>query len=294
LSSAHIFKEDNNITEQELLDVVVPTKSTSTGSISNRRFAFKKLQPEEEEEEEQGEGKDKGKGEGEGEAEAEGIENNTQIPSSPQELISITNKFNKPYTSSVSSLSVSSSTSTILSIANSSVQPMEQQIIDGKAEEKSKSVLPKNAAGLSDSLFSNYEMPTANSQNQQPKHGEFPATTLTRVPYQPLPPLQISPPSFSPSSSHLHTIIKPQASLSSSSSLQHTKRRPSLVTTAQSILGDKLDDFTEKLAFIKKNIIMSIDNDDEEEDGSSSNHYYNTDRKSQEIYRNRTEPKGKR
>lgn len=262
--------------EQELFDVVVPTKSTSTGSISSRRFAFKKFQPEEEE------------------GEAKETENNTQIASSPQELTSITNKFNKTYTSSVSSLSASSSTSTILSITNTSAQPMEQQIVNEKAEEKSKSVSPVNAAGLPDSSFNNYKIPTATFQNQQPKQGEFPATTLTRVPYQPLPPLQISPPSFSPSSSHSHTIIKPQtSSSSSSSSIQHTGRRPSLVTTAQSILGDKLDDFTEKLAFIKKNIIMSIDND-EEEDGSSSNHYYNTDRKSQEIYRNRAGSIGKR
>lgn len=264
--------------EQELLDVVVPTKSISTGSISSRRFAYKKFQSEEEEEGKEGE-------------EAEETENNTQISSLPQELTSITNKFNKPYTSSVSSLSASSSTSTISSIANSSVQPMEHQIVNGKAEEKSKSVSPINAAGLPDSLFSNYKTPTAISQNQQPKHGEFPATTLTRVPYQPLPPLKISPPPFSPSSSHSHTIIKPQAS--SSSSIPHTGRRPSLSTTAQSILGDKLDDFTEKLAFIKKNIIMSMDND-EEEDSSSSNHHYNTDRKSQEVYRNRAESVGKR
>jgi hypothetical protein len=41
-------------------------------------------------------------------------------------------------------------------------------------------------------------------------------------------------------------------------------RRPSVVTTAQNILGDKLDDFTEKLAFIKKNIIMSMDSDDDQ------------------------------
>lgn len=265
--------------EQELCDVVVPTKSTSTGSISSRRFAFKKFQPEEEEE-----------------GEAKETENNTQISSSsPQELTSITSKFNKTYTSSVSSLSASSSTSTISSITNTSAQPMEQQIVNEKAEEKSKSVSPVNAAGLPDSSFNNYKIPTATFQNQQPKQGEFPATTLTRVPYQPLPPLQISPPSFSPSSSHSHTIIKPQtSSSSSSSSIQHTGRRPSLVTTAQSILGDKLDDFTEKLAFIKKNIIMSIDNDEEEEDGSSNNRYYNTDRKNQEIYKNRAGSIGKR
>lgn len=47
---------------------------------------------------------------------------------------------------------------------------------------------------------------------------------------------------------------------------QHQERRSSIVATAaHSILGDKLDDFTEKLAFIKKNIIMSIDSDDDED-----------------------------
>lgn len=39
---------------------------------------------------------------------------------------------------------------------------------------------------------------------------------------------------------------------------------------AQSILGDKLDDFTEKLAFIKKNIIMSIDSDEEDDEEISA------------------------
>lgn len=50
------------------------------------------------------------------------------------------------------------------------------------------------------------------------------------------------------------------------STTQVTQRGSSIVTNAaQSILGDKLDDFTEKLAYIKKNIIMSIDSDDDEE-----------------------------
>ncbi len=47
---------------------------------------------------------------------------------------------------------------------------------------------------------------------------------------------------------------------------QQEERRSSIVASAaHSILGDKLDDFTEKLAFIKKNIIMSIDSDDEDD-----------------------------
>ncbi|KAI9489361.1 hypothetical protein BDB00DRAFT_843465 [Zychaea mexicana] len=39
-------------------------------------------------------------------------------------------------------------------------------------------------------------------------------------------------------------------------------RRSSVAVVAQSILGDRLDDFTEKLAFIKKNIIMSLEDED--------------------------------
>ncbi|KAI9315736.1 hypothetical protein BX666DRAFT_1878914 [Dichotomocladium elegans] len=42
-----------------------------------------------------------------------------------------------------------------------------------------------------------------------------------------------------------------------------TGRRSSVAAVAHSILGDRLDDFTEKLAFIKKNIIMSLEDDDE-------------------------------
>jgi hypothetical protein len=72
----------------------------------------------------------------------------------------------------------------------------------------------------------------------------FPAATLTRVPYQPPPPMKLD---------SNHTESTPPL-----------PRRPSVVTTAQNILGDKLDDFTEKLAFIKKNIIMSMDSDDDQ------------------------------
>ncbi|KAI8141167.1 hypothetical protein BJV82DRAFT_670796 [Fennellomyces sp. T-0311] len=43
-------------------------------------------------------------------------------------------------------------------------------------------------------------------------------------------------------------------------------RRSSVAVVAQSILGDRLEDFTEKLAFIKKNIIMSLEDDDNWDD----------------------------
>lgn len=43
-------------------------------------------------------------------------------------------------------------------------------------------------------------------------------------------------------------------------------RRTSVAQVAQSYLGDKLEDLTEKLTFIKKNIIMSLEEDEDEED----------------------------
>ncbi|KAG2173350.1 hypothetical protein INT43_004724 [Umbelopsis isabellina] len=43
-------------------------------------------------------------------------------------------------------------------------------------------------------------------------------------------------------------------------------RRSSVAQVAQTYLGDKLEDLTEKLTFIKKNIIMSLEEDDEDED----------------------------
>lgn len=47
------------------------------------------------------------------------------------------------------------------------------------------------------------------------------------------------------------------------------RRRSSVAAVAHSLLGDKLDDFTEKLAYIRKNIIMSLDDDDEDDDDYS-------------------------
>ncbi|ORZ23316.1 hypothetical protein BCR42DRAFT_447015 [Absidia repens] len=49
------------------------------------------------------------------------------------------------------------------------------------------------------------------------------------------------------------------------------KRRSSVAAVAHSLLGDKLDDFTEKLAYIRKNIIMSLDDDEDNDD------YYDED-----------------
>ncbi|KAI8069177.1 hypothetical protein BC940DRAFT_298075 [Gongronella butleri] len=48
-------------------------------------------------------------------------------------------------------------------------------------------------------------------------------------------------------------------------------RRSSVAAVAHSLLGDRLDDFTEKLAYIRKNIIMSLDDDDDDQSTSSVN-----------------------
>jgi hypothetical protein len=90
----------------------------------------------------------------------------------------------------------------------------------------------------------NQELTVKTSSLSDSYSHHFPAATLTRVPYQPPPPMKLD---------TNHTESTPPL-----------PRRPSVVTTAQNILGDKLDDFTEKLAFIKKNIIMSMDSDDDQ------------------------------
>ncbi|KAI8875303.1 hypothetical protein K501DRAFT_337784 [Backusella circina FSU 941] len=84
---------------------------------------------------------------------------------------------------------------------------------------------------------------TSTLSNSYSNH--FPVATLTRVPYQPPPPMKLD-------------------TNQTENAPPLPPRRPSVVTTAQNILGDKLDDFTEKLAFIKKNIIMSMDSDDDQ------------------------------
>lgn len=97
--------------------------------------------------------------------------------------------------------------------------------------------------------------PTEPQASTSTRTADFPATTLTRSPYKPTPIMQ-------------HDTIP-----STPQPILNTGRRPSAVA---SLLGDKLEDFTEKLAFIKKNIIMSLDSDEEEE-LTENNHFYNTD-----------------
>jgi hypothetical protein len=50
-------------------------------------------------------------------------------------------------------------------------------------------------------------------------------------------------------------------------------RRTSVAQVAQSYLGDKLEDLTEKLTFIKKNIIMSLEEDEDEDDEFADSTY---------------------
>ncbi|KAI8063976.1 hypothetical protein BDF21DRAFT_124277 [Thamnidium elegans] len=131
-------------------------------------------------------------------------------------------------------------------------------ISSSTSSESNNNVNPTMGSSTSLSVFSAVN-PT------QDRTTEFPATTLTRTPYHPIPTM------------HQDHIPIPPSSLPTPipSSTASMGRRPSVVAAAQSLLGDKLDDFTEKLAFIKKNIIMSMDSEDEEE-LTENNHYYNT------------------
>ncbi|CEJ02211.1 hypothetical protein RMCBS344292_16223 [Rhizopus microsporus] len=97
---------------------------------------------------------------------------------------------------------------------------------------------------------------------------DFPTARVAKLPYQPVPPMTIG---FKPSSS----ISTPVYAVPN----QSGTRRPSVVAAAQNLLGDKLDDFTEKLAIIKRNIINNVNNDtsdlsDDESVDDVSNHYY--------------------
>ncbi|KAI9485719.1 MAG: hypothetical protein EXX96DRAFT_17186 [Benjaminiella poitrasii] len=88
----------------------------------------------------------------------------------------------------------------------------------------------------------------------------------------PLPNEQVKP-SFSSAPSQKMMIMKPTASQENHSDKARERRSSVVATATQSILGDKLEDFTEKLAFIKKTIIMNIDSSDEEEELNSSDRY---------------------
>ncbi|CAO3591081.1 unnamed protein product [Absidia cylindrospora] len=82
----------------------------------------------------------------------------------------------------------------------------------------------------------------------------------------------------SPSSDTTHaakslvgTSAEVRAETETNTNIADGKRRSSVAAVAHSLLGDKLDDFTEKLAYIRKNIIMSLDDDEDNDD------YYDED-----------------
>jgi hypothetical protein len=289
LSSApeNVIDSTAYTTQQDLLDVVIPAVSTSTSSISSRVFAIK-IQPD-------NEVKDLTDNDETNIVGSRPVSDVLNITSSPLEMKSPS--YHQSLIPSSSSCTASSSASSILSTTST-------------AEHDNDYVLPAHlVVGSSTSLS---VFPTSNTQQtlatttaaaiMTPSHSartnEFPATTLTRTPYQPPPPMHtdiiptptININTLNPSSS----LAKPTASaavvvesINSTPYLNNNTtsapaaatpflgRRPSVVQAAQNLLGDKLDDFTEKLAFIKKNIIMSMDSDDEEE-LSQNNHYYDT------------------
>ncbi|KAI9290395.1 hypothetical protein BC943DRAFT_356201 [Umbelopsis sp. AD052] len=85
------------------------------------------------------------------------------------------------------------------------------------------------------------------------------------------------------------TTSEPQTSQGNSQRPTHA-RRTSVAQVAQSYLGDKLEDLTEKLTFIKKNIIMSLEEDEDEEDEFAASTYTPRPSKSQQM-RPRAMPK---
>jgi hypothetical protein len=264
------------------LDEAVPATSTSTNSISSRVFAIKIKDKDDDEQQNSNQP-------------YKMVTDSMQLSSSPKELkdfkLSAAANLNQRTVYPSSSLS-SSAASSVVSLASSNkrhnhdirVTPTQTSTI------LDTSLIPAAPASSSSLSFQNNS-----HHHQQQQRSEFPATTLTRVPYQPPPAMQANMPTqplhHQPATS-FSSHLTPSASANTSSNLpqkqQHHQsihpagaggRRPSVVAAAQNLLGDKLDDFTEKLAFIKKNIIMSMDSDgeDAEEFGADqNNHYYNT------------------
>ncbi|KAI7897116.1 uncharacterized protein EV154DRAFT_490509 [Mucor mucedo] len=174
-----------------------------------------------------------------------------QLIEPPQELLDVVIPVTSTSTSSISSRVFAIKTrpqeliSDVMHITHSP-QEIQQPIIPSPYVPPSPNVPPEPVVPQA----------SASTTTTSTRMAEFPATTLTRSPYKPTPIMQHHDPIPTP----------PQPIL-------NTGRRPSAVA---SLLGDKLDDFTEKLAFIKKNIIMSLDSDEEEE-LTENNHFYNTD-----------------
>jgi hypothetical protein len=258
--------------EQDFLDEAVPITSTSTNSVSSRVFAIKI--------------KDK-----DDEQPFKMVTDSLHISSSPKELkdfrpLTATNRNQRTVYPS-SSLSSSAASS----VSSNKAHNNESLIQTSTALDTTSLSIPAAPAASSSLSFEQ------NNHHHHQQRTEFPATTLTRVPYQPPPAMQVNMPAqplhHQPAASFSS---RPAPFVSSSSSSittttsslppQHHAlgtggRRPSVVAAAQNLLGDKLEDFTEKLAFIKKNIIMSLDSDDEDEQelGTNQNRASNSNMK---------------
>ncbi|KAI8384947.1 uncharacterized protein BYT42DRAFT_643679 [Radiomyces spectabilis] len=120
-----------------------------------------------------------------------------------------------------------------------------------------------------------YEHKTAENpeitRSTLPAQQDFPIAALTRAPFARY---ESSPNPMDPQR-YPHTKDTSTEMSDHQDDTQTTStRRSSMAAVAHSLLGDKLDDLTGKLAYIKKNIIMSMDMDDEDDswdEGTSPN-----------------------
>ncbi|KAI7867281.1 hypothetical protein BDF14DRAFT_1743166 [Spinellus fusiger] len=118
------------------------------------------------------------------------------------------------------------------------------------------------------------------SSSPPPNHRHSAISIAHQTAYDPMPAIDLSEPShptleITPASCsqplthstapppQTEPLIGKNTSLSSELSIDRGLQRSPVAAVAHSLLGDKLDDFTEKLAFIKKNIIMSIEDEDD-------------------------------
>jgi hypothetical protein len=150
----------------------------------------------------------------------------------------------KPVTSALQSTSESSNRVSRFSMTEEDYLAMKKK----EQEEKRKSLssfvaVPK----LENEQPSTSSTSMNNDESQNTLATEIEVTQLEAVSQDPL------------SSTDSQSQIKQQPA-------QKKERRASIVSSAaHSLLGDKYDDITEKLAFIKKNIIMNSDSDDEDD-----------------------------
>ncbi|KAG0184448.1 hypothetical protein DFQ28_011129 [Apophysomyces sp. BC1034] len=112
----------------------------------------------------------------------------------------------------------------------------------------------------------------ANERAPHPRHviSDFPVVSLPRTPFtqqeQPRQPGQLE---------QLEQLEHPEQPERSTSYPQPTKR-PSVTSLAQTLLGDKLDDFTGKWQHIKKNMSLSLDEDSDDDRSVSLDPQHNT------------------